>query len=136
IRSVAMIIVNGNASCTGQLINNCANDGTPYFLTARHCAQFLNFNVTNWVYRFNWESPICNENLNGPTNQTVSGSTLLVHDEATDVMLLELNTTPPASYDVFYSGWNRSSTPATNVTAIHHPSGDIKKISFENQPVT
>ena len=34
IRSVAMITVGGSGFCTGQLINNCANDGTPYFLTA------------------------------------------------------------------------------------------------------
>ena len=135
IRSVAMITVGGSGICTGTLLNNCDNDGTPYFLTADHCLPPGN-NVSNWVFRFNWESPVCAQNQNGPTTQTVSGASLKVNNGATDVALLELNSAPPASYDVFFSGWNRSSTPATSATAIHHPSGDIKKISFENQPVT
>ena len=57
IASVAMILVNGNGHCTGQLINNCANDGTPYFLTANHCLGGQN--PANWVFRFNWDSPTC-----------------------------------------------------------------------------
>ncbi len=133
IRSVAIITTGGSGFCTGQLINNCAQDGTPYFLTANHC---LGGNPATWVYRFNWESPVCNLNQNGPTNQTVSGSTLIANSAGTDVALLELNTIPPASYDVFYSGWDRSSTPSTSSTAIHHPSGDIKKISFDEGTAT
>ncbi|MDQ3100513.1 MAG: trypsin-like peptidase domain-containing protein [Bacteroidota bacterium] len=130
IRSVAMMTVGGSGFCTGQLINNCANDGTPYFLTANHC---ISGTTSTWVYRFNWESPQCNVNQNGPTNQTVSGSSIKETSAATDVALLELNTIPPASYDVFYSGWDISATPPTSSTAIHHPSGDIKKISFDEQ---
>jgi len=37
IRSVAMIVVGGSGICTGALINNTCDDGTPYFLTANHC---------------------------------------------------------------------------------------------------
>ena len=47
--------------------------------------------------------------------------------------LLQLNTTPPASYNVFYTGWD-AAPAATSATGIHHPSGDIKKISFDNKP--
>jgi hypothetical protein len=48
-----------------------------------------------------------------------------------------LTSTPPASYNVFYTGWDRSTSPATTgVVGIHHPAGDVKKISFENQAVT
>jgi hypothetical protein len=133
IRSVAMITVGGSGMCTGQLINNCENDGTPYFLTANHC---VFGSVSNWIFRFNWDSPQCNQNLNGPTNQTVSGSSLKVQNATSDVALLELNAIPPASYNVFYTGWDRSTTPASSVVAIHHPSGDIKKISHEDQPVS
>ena len=35
-RSVALILAGGGI-CTGALINNTSNDGTPYFLTANHC---------------------------------------------------------------------------------------------------
>lgn len=131
IRSVAMITVGGSGICTGQLLNNCAQDGTPYFLTANHCLGGNN----SWVFRFNWQSPSCSANQNGPTNQTVSGSTLKTSSGGSDVALLQLNTTPPSNYNVFYTGWDKSTTAATSVTAIHHPSGDVKKISFENQPV-
>lgn len=132
IRSVAMITVGGSGLCTGTLINNCEEDGTPYFLTANHC---LGGNNT-WVFRFNWNSPTCILNNNGPTNQTVSGSTLKVNSATTDVALLQLNSTPPASYNVFYSGWDRSSTVPTSAVGIHHPSGDVKKISFDNNALT
>jgi hypothetical protein len=132
IRSVAMIVVNGSGICTGTLINNCAANGTPYFLTANHCLPG-NLNVSTWVFRFNWDSPVCGSNQNGPTTQTVSGASLLVNSAGTDVALLQLNSTPPASYNVYYSGWDKSGVFPTNQTAIHHPRGDIKKISFDNQ---
>lgn len=127
IRSVAMITVGGSGICTGQLINNCANNGTPYFLTANHC---LGGNNT-WVFRFNWNSPTCTPTTNGPTNQTVSGSTLKASSGGSDVALLQLNSTPPANYNVFYTGWDKSGTTPTASTCIHHPDGDIKKISFD-----
>lgn len=134
IRSVAMMITQGSGFCTGQLINNCANDGTPYFLTANHCIEGTN---SNFIFRFNWNSPVCSPNTNGPMNQSVSGSTLLENSAGSDVALLRLNTPPPASYNVYFTGWDKSSSAASGgVTAIHHPSGDIKKISFETAAVS
>lgn len=131
VRSVAMITVNGSGICTGTLINNCAQNGTPYFLTANHCLPG-NLNVSTWVFRFNWDSPTCSPTTNGPTNQTVSGATLLANSGTTDVALLQLSSAPPSSYNVYYSGWDRSGVFPNAQTAIHHPSGDIKKISFDN----
>jgi len=132
IRSVAMITVGGSGVCTGQLINNCQNNGTPYFLTANHCLGGNN----SWVFRFNWNSPVCTPTTNAPTNQTVSGSQLRANNAASDVALLQLNSTPPASYNVFYTGWDKSGTAPTASTCIHHPDGDIKKISFDTNPAT
>ncbi|MCB0764817.1 MAG: secretion system protein Por, partial [Flavobacteriales bacterium] len=95
IRSVAIITVGGSGFCTGTLLNNCAQDSTPYFLTANHC---LDANVENWVFRFNWDSPVCDPTENGPTDQTVSGCELLVNSGGTDVALLRLNSIPPEEY--------------------------------------
>ncbi len=134
IAAVSMIVVGGSGLCTGTLLNNCAQDGTPYFLTANHCTQ--GENVSNWVFRFKWESPTCTPTANGPTNKTVSGSSLLLNNAGSDVALLQLNTTPPASYGVYYAGWDASGTTPTSQTCIHHPSGDIKKISFDNNSAT
>ncbi len=135
IRSVA-IMLDGGGFCTGQLINNCNNDGVPYFLTANHCLEGTPTNNT-FVYRFNWESPQCAQNLNGPMTMSISGATRLYNNTTSDVALLRLTSTPPASYNVFYTGWDRStSTPTGGVVGIHHPAGDVKKISFENQAVS
>ncbi|MBK6752348.1 MAG: trypsin-like peptidase domain-containing protein [Flavobacteriales bacterium] len=134
IRSVAMITAGGGL-CTGQLVNNCAQDSTPYFLTANHCVN--GGSVSNWVFRFRWESPTCTPTANTtglPKN--VNGSTLLVTNPGSDMALLELNSRPQTGWNTFYTGWDKSTTAATSVTAIHHPAGDIKKISFEEQPVS
>ena len=129
-----MITVGGSGICTGTLINNCANDGTPYFLTANHCTS--GSNVGTWTFRFNWESPVCATNSNGPTNQTVAGSSLLVNSAGSDVALLQLNSIPPENYNVYYAGWDVTGTAPSSQTCIHHPSGDIKKISFDNNAST
>lgn len=126
-RSVALIVQGGSAQCTGALINNTLNDGTPYFLTANHCLG----NPGNWTFYFNHESATC-EGSTGPTNESISGSTLLVSDAASDFALIELSETPPASFNVQYAGWDASGATPTQGVGIHHPSGDVKKICFED----
>ena len=54
---------------------------------------------------------------------------------STDFMLLKINPIP-ANYDVYFNGWNRDNATTTlspNTTMIHHPVGDIKKITIDNQ---
>ena len=136
IRSVARI-ANGGGLCTGTLINNTSEDGTPYFLTANHCGPS---SMGSAVFKFNYNSTNCsssNSNAAGATNgNSVNGSTLKASNSASDFGLIELNTTPPASYEVFYAGWeNGGSSPQTGVS-IHHPSGDVKKLAFDDDPLT
>ena len=127
VRSVAMILTSGGSRlCTGTLINNVRQDLTPYFLTANHCLG----GDQNWIFMFNYESPVCS-NQNGPTNMTVQGSTLLVNSSTSDVALLRLNETPPEEYEVHYAGWDATGITPSIPVGIHHPSGDIKKISFD-----
>jgi len=129
-RSVAIIVTSGgNSVCSGALVNNVLQDGTPYFLTANHCGPN---GAGNWVFYFNHETPGCAGN-NGPINQSVSGGTLLASNAESDFALLELNNAPPSSYNVCYSGWDATDLESTVSSAygIHHPSGDVKKICFE-----
>lgn len=130
IRSVALIMA-GGGTCTGQLLNNCAGDGTPYFLTANHC---LGGNVGTWVFVFNWDSPTCTPTQNAPQNQSVSGAQLLATEVDADMAFLLLNSTPPDTFNVFYSGWDKSGNTPDSVVAIHHPRGDIKKITNHLSP--
>jgi hypothetical protein len=129
-RSVALIVTTGgNSVCSGAMVNNVAQDGTPYFLTARHCGPNA---ADNWVFYFNHETSGC-AGSNGPIDQSVSGGSLLSANQESDFALLELNSTPPASYNVCYSGWDATDMESTVTSAygIHHPSGDVKKICFE-----
>ncbi|MFH1372919.1 MAG: PKD domain-containing protein [bacterium] len=131
-RSVAMILTSGGwRLCTGALVNNVRQDQTPYFLTADHCLG----GEQTWVFMFNYESPSCS-NIDGPTWMTVSGSTLRANNSYSDFALLELTEMPPDSYEVYYAGWSAVNSPASSSVGIHHPSGDIKKISFDYDPVT
>ena len=126
-QSVALIVSGGYAACSGAMVNNTANDGTPYFLTANHCLGTPN----SWTYYFNHESSTCSGST-GPTNNSISGGTLLVADGGSDVALIELSSTPPAAWGVEYAGWDASSANHTSAVGIHHPSGDVKKICFDD----
>jgi hypothetical protein len=130
-RAVAMILLgDGTRWCSGSLINNVNGDAIPYFLTANHC---LTGDVGTWIFMFNYESSGCS-NSDGPTHQTISGATLRANHANTDFALLELSNKPPKSYETYYLGWSRSTTAPQTSTIIHHPAGDIKKISFDYEP--
>ena len=131
VRSVAMILSGGFRLCTGVMINNARENCRPYFLTANHC---LIGNVNNWMFMYNYESPDCS-NIDGPTNMTVSGATLLSSGQNSDFALLELSSAPPLAYNVFYAGFSADTVAADTTVCIHHPAGDIKKISFNHDTV-
>ena len=127
-RGVVMLLTSGNFRyCSGSLINTTANDAAPYILTANHCSP-----STNDIFMFNYESPSC-ANIDGPTNQTVQGCQLISHYSNSDFYLVRLNSNVPLSYNPYFNGWNANDVAATNSVCIHHPSGDIKKISFDYQ---
>jgi hypothetical protein len=114
--------------CTGSLLNDSSNSFTPYFLTAAHCisTQAVASSLqTYWFYR----SPSCNARTVNPASRTlVGGAVLLRADVGSDVTLVRLNDPPPAG--AYYAGW-MAITPTlhTDVTALHHPAGDLQKIS-------
>jgi lysyl endopeptidase len=133
ISSVGMVIVGGNRQCTGAMINNTLNDGTPYFLTADHCNAGLSAGalLSTYVFVFNYQSPSCN-GPDGNLSQSIAGGILRAKFPDSDVNLMEMSSPPPAIYNVYYSGWDRRNIPADSSVAIHHPSNDVKKISFNN----
>jgi len=133
IRGTALIITGGSL-CSGSLINNTSNDGTPYLLTADHCYDTPG-GVVVW---FNWQSATCPNPMISPPYNSISGAISRARNSTSDFWLLELNHVPPPEYNVFFCGWNRTVTatmPGT-VYCIHHPRGDIKKISWSNGTLT
>ena len=131
-RAVALFLRPDGNGCTGSLINNTQTPGRPYFYLANHCYQP---NVDQWVFYFNYDSPTC-VGSTGPTTQTLTGGVRRSAYYYDDFCLVELFDTPPASYGVYYAGWDRSGAQPLNQTVIHHPLYDVKKITFDNDPAT
>ncbi|MEZ4686984.1 MAG: T9SS type A sorting domain-containing protein [Bacteroidia bacterium] len=133
INSVGMVIVGGNRQCSGAMVNNTLNDGTPYFLTANHCNSSFNAGdiLGTYVFVFNYQSPTCN-GPDGNLSQSIAGGILRAKFEDSDMNLIEISLPPPSAYNVYYSGWDRRNIPADSSVAIHHPSNDVKKITFNN----
>jgi hypothetical protein len=70
----------------------------------------------------------------------LSGGVLRARASASDFCLVEITGglqggTVPAAYTPYFNGWDNSGNTPTSAVGIHHPSGDIKKISFENNPL-
>lgn len=137
-RSVVLMIINGTTGCTGTLINNTANDGKPYLLTASHCLN-NQFQVKNSDYEevagnivcyFNYNSPQCSPVEPGRTDQTIASAHFRAVNELTDMALLELQDTPPADYRAYYAGWNAQDAGTAPYTCIHHPGGSLKRLNL------
>jgi lysyl endopeptidase len=133
---VVMLVSGSSGFCSGSLINNTLNDGKPYVLTADHCYS----NPASWIFRFNWQSPDCNNPAAAPTFQSLSGAVLRARATPSDFCLVEITGglsagTVPIAYTPYFAGWDHSGNTPTSAVGIHHPSGDIKKISLENDPL-
>lgn len=133
--SAVMLVSGSNGFCSGALINNTLNDGKPYVLTANHCYS----DPTNWIFRFNWQAADCNNPGASPSFQSLSGAVLRSRRTPSDFCLVEITgglqgNTVPLSYNPYFAGWNNADAPPTSTVCIHHPSGDIKKISFDDAP--
>lgn len=152
IKSVVHYTFNQNSStyvCSASTINNTSNDCKPYILTAWHCGErTAGSSIASWVWYWKYQKANCSTgsgNQNDPSkgSNTMTGGTVrasagngtLNNPPSTyevagsDFYLVELSSSPPSSYNVYYAGWDRSNTPATSGVGIHHPAGSAKKIS-------
>jgi hypothetical protein len=115
--------------CSGQLINTQQNDFTPYFLTANHCVDTQGEAQSVEVY---WLYQTSNCGGNPPSLGSIQrsrGTTLLSTNFVSDYTLLLIEGTVPSG--LVWAGWNAGRiNDGTGVTAIHHPAGDYKRISF------
>lgn len=123
--------------CTGSLINNTSNDYTPYIITANHCAERSGMYATatdlaKWLFYFNFESASCADPLAKPILYSTVGAVKVAGaslDTGSDFFLATLNQNIPGEYLPFYNGWDHSGASNKGGVSIHHPQGDIKKVS-------
>jgi hypothetical protein len=150
-KGVAKIyIIEGNfaGSCTGSLINNTSQDCKPYFLTALHCGVSATAaNMTQWKFYFKYEAPSCTNPSTAGTldDYFITGCLRIADsgdnggDSGSDFLLVKLgsstneatiiNNLKSPNFSAYWNGWNANTIATTGGVGIHHPSGDIKKIS-------
>ena len=138
INSVVRLLIKEGGSfywCTGSVINNVENDRTPYILTADHCAADVSAaDLEQLIVYFNYQSSTCEDPSIEPTPQTMTGATKIAASSnsgtmGSDFYLVELLQNIPEDYNAYFMGWDRTGDGSTNGVTIHHPQGDIKKIS-------
>ncbi len=134
-RSVCRIIVRGIELCSGVFLNNTNQQNRALFMTANHCIVDQN-DADKTVFVFGYESPWC-KGPDGSVAHSLTGSTLRSTNVTVDFSIVELLTFPPFVYRPYLAGWDVSGAVPSGTAAIHHPMGDVKKISIDvNSPVT
>lgn len=153
-RGVARIYVvepAGAGWCSGSLVNNTAQDCKPYMLTAFHCGEnstTANFNI--WKFFFKYEVTGCvNPTSVGTLASNVITGSVKKSDSndgggnsGSDFLLLQMGTAnneattinklKTTNFNAYWNGWDTNNTATTGGVGIHHPAGDIKKISTFN----
>ena len=123
------------------MVNTTALDCRQYMLTALHCASNADdddFALLKVYY--NYERPECGEG-NGLLNRRRTGVIRLADSDdiqgnnfdGSDFLLVEVEDQIPSNWDVYFAGWDASGSGSGSGVGIHHPSGDVKKISTYTQ---
>lgn len=122
-------VKNGSTyTCTGTLLNDQKNSGTPWFATANHC---ISDQATADSATFEWfyQSVSCNgQTTDSRYEQTYGGAQLLWADQYYDGAFLKLNAQPPNG--TFFMGWDTTIQVGEYVWGVHHPKGDHTMVSF------
>ncbi len=153
-RGVARIYVvepAGAGWCSGSLVNNTAQDCKPFMLSAFHCGEnstTANFNV--WKFYFKYEVTGCINPTSGGTlgSNVITGSVKKADandgggNSGSDFLLVQMGTAnneattinklKTTGFNAYWNGWDANNTATTGGVGIHHPAGDIKKISTFN----
>ena len=123
----------GGGLCSASLLNNTANDGTPYMLIADHCGD-----MSNGVFIFDFERPSCGAGA-APMAQTVSGATLLAAvalPNDPDSRLYELSVSIPLAYEPFFAGWDRAGVPTGAAATIGNGLGMPRQVAVDASGAT
>jgi hypothetical protein len=144
-KGVALVLLaNGDEWCSGSLLMSTDMLFKPYFLTAFHCID-TNFdgslstsektNAQNWMFKFNFKRATCGGD-SIMTSYTYNGSIFRSAFCPTDFALLEINQNLTSNSNLAWLGWDRSGDIPLCGVGIHHPAGDVMKISIEDDAFT
>lgn len=149
-RSVMKLINSEGEPCSCTLLRQGFSSGDDnqqenIIITARHCirkgsAGFGDLTDLNQMqFIFNFSNPDCQTSPNiafsiKQNRYKLTGATLIDESSIHDIAVLKLNNPIPPHFKPYYSGWTAIllSSLSGGFFDIHHPSGDIKKISSTN----
>jgi len=135
-RAVVLLRVDGRPACTGTLLNSTGPERKPYVLTGAHCHLDLSA-PPDIVAVFGFANSTCRL-VNGISNgfsgdgsqaRSISGAVVRAVYTPTDTALIELDASPPISWNVYYAGWDASGATPSAVTTLHHPNGEEMRIT-------
>ena len=116
-----------SGACTGTMMNTDPSSFIPYFLTARHCVS-SQFETGSMEMFWFFQRTSCGGGQFSMVQQS-GGATLLSTAASNDHTMVELRNSPPNG--VGFAGWSAATVNrGAGVVGIHHPRGDLKKISF------
>jgi hypothetical protein len=118
--------------CSGQLLNNQKQDFTPFFLSVNHCVATAS-EAASTEFFWRYQTATCGGPAPDPSTVPRSqGATLISTNTQSDYTLLQIEGALPGG--LTWVGWTSAGIPGgTPSTAIHHPAGDFKRISFANR---
>ena len=145
-RAVALVLLaSGTELCSGSLLNNTSRNFRAYFLTAFHCADcnpengtisyWEKYHAEHWAFRFNYKMTLC-EGGQVASYFTYNNDDIIAAWNTSDFILVELDDSPLAHPLVSFLGWDNTGAIPTEATCIHHPQGDVMKISFDYESPT
>ena len=111
----------------------------PYFLSAFHCIDVSRNgalsdeerdNAENWLFKFQFKMASC-QGSTATTSYTYNGAIFRAAWQQTDFLLMELDDSPFGDDKFTWAGWYRTGNTPSSGTNIHHPKGDVMKISFD-----
>ena len=142
--AVAMIYgSNGVAFGTGSLLMTQDKSFEPYLLTAFHILDYripYNFLIYEerdapscWGFKFKYRLASCSgTTLDNSITFTGANFVAAWERSNTDFALLKLKGRVKDIPSMYYLGWDNSGATPTSGVCIHHPKGDVMKISIEN----
>ncbi|MDH3589264.1 MAG: myxococcus cysteine-rich repeat containing protein, partial [Gammaproteobacteria bacterium] len=134
IRSAGQYSLGGSFFCSGTIIMDVPGGFAPWWITANHCG--LNAgNASSLVVLWNFEAAVCGALSGGIATDTQSGATWRAARSDADFTLLQLNSTPPPAFGVYYSGWDATGAVPQSSMGISHPSNDEKALAINDDPL-
>ncbi|MBN8726175.1 MAG: hypothetical protein J0H15_00525 [Xanthomonadales bacterium] len=124
--------------CTGTLLADVPRSRRNWFLTAAHCVDSAAEAASATLY-WNYQSTSCNSTTPPPGgyfNDNQSGAWLRAARDDVDFSLMELKSAPLASWSVFRAGWDANDSAPPGTIGLHHPAGDVKKVTAGPVPRT